>query len=138
MAERFVWAGNMRFVGTAEEFNRLAGVLAEMPVQFEIPEWIGRKPHLAGCNPIGLDDLIGQPIITKLIEGMPRLQIKYIKDIAGGIRDPHLHLKGEVVMLDRERFRVFVGEAAKTLAMRRADMVQDYIGVMDPIGRLGQ
>ena len=36
-------------------------------------------------RPQRLDDLIGQPMITKLIEGMPRMQLKYIKDIAGGI-----------------------------------------------------
>jgi hypothetical protein len=55
------------------------------------------------------------PELAKLLsQGMPRL--KMIDDIRGGIRNAHLHIGDEVVLIDRERFKEIVGHAAKELA----------------------
>jgi hypothetical protein len=52
----------------------------------------------------------------------------------GGIRTPHMHLQDDVVLLDKERFKTFVGEIARELAMR--NVTEDHVGVMNRIGRL--
>ena len=57
--------------------------------------------------------LVNQRVQSKLIEGMPRVKIDGIN---GGMRNPHLHLKDEVVLLDNARFKEFVGHIAKQLS----------------------
>jgi hypothetical protein len=136
MQDKFVWKATIKFGGSAEEFNHLAEALENLPVEIEISEWVDIPHHLAGCQPLPLDVLLSEARIKKLTEGLPRMQIKFITDIAGGIRTPHLHLRDEVVLLDRAKFKTFVGQIAQELAERRAETVKDYIDVMDPVGRL--
>lgn len=136
MQDKFVWKAGIKFRGSAEEFNQLAEVLKDLPVEIEIPEWDDIPQHLAGCQPLPLDVLLGAAKVKKLTEGLPRMQLKFITDIEGGIRTPHLHLADEVVLLDHARFKTYVGQIAQELAERRAETVKDYIYVMDPVGRL--
>jgi hypothetical protein len=60
----------------------------------------------------------------------------WIKDIAGGIRDPHVHLENEIVLLDRDRFKLMVSEVASMLATERVDHMDDFVSVMAPIQEL--
>ena len=65
--------------------------------------------------------MLNDRILDKITEGMPRINAKIIQGIAGGIRDPHLHLDDDVVLLDRIRFKEVAGQVAQELAERLAD-----------------
>ena len=136
MEEKFAWKAEIRFEGTAEMFTKVAQTLERLPVEIEIPEWKFRPPHLAGCLPLPLLRLIPEDRLNKLVEGMPVINIKYVKGIDGGMRTPHVHLGDDIVLLDRARFAQYVGEVAGSLASMRAEAVEDYVDVMNPVGHL--
>jgi hypothetical protein len=127
MAEPITWKAEVTFTGTADEFNRLSKALAGHPVEVEIVEWAKIKPHLAGCNRVDIREVLDAAWLEKIVAGQPSAKLAYIRDIRGGIRTPHLHLGDEVVLLDRERFRMFVNEVATTLAATRVDKVDDFV-----------
>lgn len=136
MNERFVWKAEIRFNGTAEEFNQLAAAIEKLPVEVSIPEWAHRPHHFAGCMPVPIDILLGREWMGKLIKDMPHVKVRHIKDIYGGIRTAHVHLGDEVVFLDRARFKTLVTDVARELGARRVETVEDYIEVMDAVDRL--
>ena len=57
--------------------------------------------------------------------------------MAAFIRPTYI-LADEVVLLDRKRFKTFVGELARELAVKQVDSAKDYIGVMSSVGRLAK
>lgn len=63
---------------------------------------------------IAVTGLLSTELLGKIAEGMPRVKIN--KGIHGGIRNPHLHVANEVVLLDRARFKQLVGQVAEQLA----------------------
>ena len=137
MGKTFVWKAELKFEGTVEEFNQMAASLEKLPVAISIPEWENRLDHVDGCFPIAVNVLLGDIVIKELAADMPRVMIKYVDDIRGGIRTPHLHLvNDEIVLLNRAKFKAFVGKVAHVLAERRAETVRDYVTVLDPINRL--
>ncbi len=136
MNETFTWRAEIIFHGSAKDFNKMTKTLEDLPVEIEIPEWVDRVAHLAGCMPMTVTKLIPEEMLRELIEGMPELQLIYLRDIPGGIRTAHIHVEDKVVLLDTERFSVFAGEVAQRLATLRASQIDDYIKVMDPINRL--
>ena len=104
----------------------------------QIPEWEGGlRHHLAGCQRLPLEDSIGRARIAEYAKDAPKVDVKFIQDIKGGIRTGHIHLGDQVVLLDRERFKRYVGDVASTLAQRRVGR-EDYIGVMQAVGDLLQ
>ena len=136
MEDVFEWKAEIKFKGTAADFANLTKSIAELPVEIHIPEWARRPRHLAGCMPVPVDVLLAEETLKKITEGMPRVKIKYIKDIYGGIRTPHLHFKDDVVLLDRARFKTVVSQIAHELAARRVERIEDYVGVMSKVGPL--
>lgn len=136
MKDKFEWKAEIKFDGTADEFNDVLAALDELPFEVEIPEWEGLPHHFAGCMPIPIDVLIGVDNLEKLVADLPRIRIKYIRDIYGGMRTAHVHVGDEVVLLDRARFRTLVADVAHELGERRAEMIEDYVGVMGPVGGL--
>ena len=137
MTEKFTWKGEIVFKGTVEEFNKLAELLEPQPVKVGIAEWAKIKgPHLAGCNRVAVDRLLDRTRLEKIIANQPRIKPKFIKDICGGIRSPHMHLADEVVLLNRNRFKTLVGEIASVLAITRVDRLNDYIDVMGTVNML--
>lgn len=78
------------------------------------------------------DDLLEQ----YLKKGMVVDKIMLIKEIPGGIRTPHFHVRDQLVLLDRSQFVKFVADMAQELGKRRAEQIGDYIEVMDAVGRL--
>ena len=57
---------------------------------------------------------LGEDVIKNIAEGMPR--VKLAEGITCGMRNPHLHLEDEIVLLDQTRFKEFVGGLVKMLA----------------------
>lgn len=137
MDTNLTWKAQIIFRGDAKEFAQLANALERFPVEVAIPEWKFRPHHLAGCMPYPIDRLLGGDVIDKIIEGMPRMQIKFVKDIPGGIRPAHLHIGDEIVLLNQERFRTFASTVAAELATMLVDMEgNDYVDVMVPVNSL--
>jgi hypothetical protein len=136
----FTWHGTIEFSGTAEEFNHLSEVLARHQVAVTIPglEKLRSTRELGGA-PSAINELLPEPFMQELIAGQPHLSIKLNRDIRGGIRTAHLHLAADVVLLDRERFKAYIGTLAAALAERRVDLGGDYIdiiGGVNPIATL--
>ncbi len=134
--EKGTWKAEIVFKGTAQEFNRMARSLEEFPILIYIPEWLLRPWHLAGCYPLGPPFLLGERRFAEFTEGMPRIKIDFIRPIPGGIRTPHIHVDGDVVLVDRDRFKKYVGEVAQKLAEMRVEKMEDYVEVMRAVGQL--
>ncbi len=136
MTEALKWKAEIKFEGTADDFNKMVTQLDRLPVEISIPEW-GRRPvHFDGCMPLPIGRLIGMERLEKLVTDLPRIQIKFIRDIRGGLRMAHVHLSDEIVLLDQTRFKALVAGVAHDLGEMRAETIEDYIEVMDAVGRL--
>ncbi len=130
MNEKITFRTEIEFKGTLEEFVKVATTLVELPIRIRV-EW--PPGHTAGCWPIGPEELLPRKILDKIIEDMPR--IKIIRGIRGGIRDPHLHIGDEIVLIDRKRFKEVVGQVAMELAGRLAERA-DYTETVGAIRNL--
>ena len=136
MTDVLRWKAEIQFEGTADEFNKMVAHLDKLTVGIAITEWETRGHHLPGCTPMPIDVLIGRERLGELVENLPRFDIKFIRDIYGGIRTAHVHIGDEVVLLDRARFKTLVSDVAHELGGRRAESIDDYIEAMDPVSRL--
>jgi hypothetical protein len=118
MNKTITFKTEIEFRGSAEEFGKVAAALVELPIRIRV-EW--PPGHLAGCWPVLINEVINDSILDKITEGMPRISAKINQGIPGGIRDPHLHLRDEVVLLDKNRFKQLAGQVAQELTERLAD-----------------
>jgi len=130
MNEKIIFRTEIEFKGSIEEFEKVAATLVELPIRIRV-EW--PPGHTAGCWPIAPEELLSRKILDKIIEGMPR--IKIIRGIDGGIRNPHLHIGDEVVLINRERFKELAGQVAMELAERLAERA-DYVETVGAIRNL--
>jgi hypothetical protein len=135
MDEKLVWKGEIEFVGTAEEYNRLSGIIGRGNVSVAGGDW-WNKHHWPGLWPEPLAELIGMDRINELVADSPQIRLEYIKGIRGGIRNPHLHVGDQVVLVGREQFRQALCEAAAALAAKRVDAGLDYEATMAPVANL--
>jgi hypothetical protein len=71
-------------------------------------------------------------VLAKATEGMPMISADIIQDIPGGIRDAHLHVGGDVVLLDRAGFKEVITAATTTLADKFVE-VADYVQTIDAV-----
>jgi hypothetical protein len=138
MGDTLKWKAEVQFTGTVEQFNQFAEMLEKARVEVTIPEWHGIPHHLAGCFPFPIDNILTREQLKKIIDKQVTAQIKYIRDIRGGIRTPHLHLDEQIVMLDRERFKDMVKNVAERLAVMRVERLDDYLDVMKVVNDIGR
>lgn len=78
-------------------------------------------PERVGIMPMPAKAL-SSSLMDKITEGMPRFKLN--KDIYGGIRNAHLHLGDEIILLNKRAFKDVVGEVAKEIAR---DLVEELI-----------
>lgn len=136
MTEIFNWKGEITFNGTTKEFAKLAEALNDRnEVEVNVPILWPPRPF-PGYPPWPWWRRIPKETLNKIIKGSTKFQVKWIKDFPGGIRDPHLHLADEIVLLDRKRFKLMVAEVASMLAAERVDHMDDFVSVMAPIQEL--
>lgn len=131
--EKITFKTQIEFKGPIAEFEKVADALIKLPISIRI-EW--PPGHLAGCWPIPPERILGRKVLNKVIEGMPR--IKIIQPFPGGIRNAHLHIKDEIVLLDRARFREVVGQIAMELAGKlaeRAEYTETVGAIRDLVSR---
>lgn len=145
--KRIQFQATIEFEGSIEEYRRLMGDLESMAdYGLKIGTWptpehptetmkIGTYKLPEGPYPgifpfarlFTIEYLMGQTV------DMPRLTL--IKDIWGGIRNPHLHLGDEIVLLDRDTFKDIVQETAARLTEGLAENAE-YNEVADAITHL--
>ena len=118
MDDKIIFRTEIEFAGPIAEFEKVAAALAELPVRVRA-EW--PPGHTAGCWPIPPEKLLSKKVLERVTEGMPRI---VIRPIPGGIRDPHLHIGDEAVLVDRLRFKEVVGQVAMELAGRLAQRAE--------------
>lgn len=138
MSDKLTWKAEIKFRGTVKEFNQFAEMLEKAPVEVNIPEWIKIPQHLAGCFPFPVESILTRDQIKKITADMQVVQLKYVRDIRGGIRSPHLHIEDQIVLLDRDRFKIMVKNVAEQLAEMRVDRMDDYIDVMKVVNEIGR
>lgn len=130
MDARFTWKAEIQFRGTPDDFNELSAALSKLNISIlPFVEW--PKPPWPGLLPMPIAELLDRGRLEELAgRAALRANIQFLRDIRGGIREPHLHLQDEVAFLDHEAFKAFVGEMARALGERRVDLIDDYPGVM--------
>lgn len=107
-------------IGTWPTPERPAGGMTIKTVPLPLIDTVPLPEGPPGIWPVA--KLLGPKLSQELSKGMPRL--KMIKGIEGGIRNPHLHIGDEVVLLDRERFKDVVRRAAQELTDALAESVE--------------
>lgn len=134
---KFTWRGAIEFSGTAEEFDALSEVLRRHGIGVTIPEMDQRRSIRGlGGAPSAINKVLSEPLLQDLIAGQTHLSPKFNQDLPGGIRTPHLHIAADVVLLDSERFKAYVGALATALTQRRIDLDDDYIGILRDLGSI--
>lgn len=79
--------------------------------------------------------LLPRTVLDRMTEGRPRF--KLIEDINGGIRNCHIHIGDEVVLLNPEDFRELVVNAAKEVSGKLADEM-GFTPTVRALERLGR
>ncbi len=136
MSETVKWKGEIEFAGNVDQFRELAKLLEQLEVKVRIPEWIGRRKHLAGCNPLPITEFLKPDIVKRLTDGAPAFNVNFVKPIPGGIRVPHIHVGPDVMLLGPKQFAEYAGELARAVAQKRVHAIADYPEAMMPIGAL--
>lgn len=128
--KKITFRTEIEFKGSIEEFEKVAAALVKLPISIRV-EW--PPEHRAGCWPIAPERILTKEMLNKVIEDMPRLKI--IRPFPGGIRHPHLHVKNEVILIDKARFKEVVGQIAMELAGKVAERAE-YTEVVGAIRNL--
>lgn len=119
----------IEFKGSIAEFQQLSTDLVKLPVRLRA-EW--PPTHTAGCWPVAPERIIDGGLLEKITSDQPR--VKILKDIYGGIRNPHFHIKDEIVLLARDRFQELVKNVAGELAVQiaaKADYAETLGAIQD-------
>ena len=135
MSPEFKWRAVIEFNGTEEQFNQLSESLANAPVHVEIPEWIRPRPSPGGW-PVYIESILNRKAVESITKGQQRIQVKFVEGIDGGIRNAHLHMEDQVILLDRAQFKELVASVAAKLAAQQVDLVGDHVEVVAAIDRL--
>lgn len=130
MEREITFRTEIEFKGSLKQFEEVAATLVKLPIRIRV-EW--EPGHTAGCWPMPIENIFGKQYLSKITEGIEPLKI--IKDIRGGIRDPHLHIKDQIVLIDRNKFKEVVGKAAMEIAGRIAE-ISEYPEAIGTIRRL--
>jgi len=77
---------------------------------------------------------------TEVEEGAAAMDIKYILDIRGGRRVPHLHYRGNLYLLNQDAWRDFSGrivtEFSERLAASQSVPFESFMDLTDTMDRL--
>jgi hypothetical protein len=141
MSDAFEWKVEIAFKGTVTDFAKVNEVIQGQVkaglLEIHYPDWYKPRPF-PGIPPIDIRKLLGEDMIKEITADAQRISRASIRDIYGGIRDPHLHLGDEVVLLNKEKFRVFAMQVASQLAAHQVDMKEDFTAVMQGMNALAE
>ena len=131
MDEKITFRTEIEFYGSPDDLSGVIAKLKKLPLKIDYDKWPRPRP-IPGGWPFPLLKVLSPEILSKITKGQPAFPQLILDDIWGGIRDPHLHFKDQVVLLDREAFAKVVGSAADKIVSGIA-IEQSY---SDTIGTL--
>jgi len=130
MEEEITFEWLARFTGSAEQFEGLvtginklreSGVMIDtVPLPEKHLTVIKPWPYPGGWP---IESVLSKRFLEKITDGMVRIKLDGIE---GGMRNAHLHIGNEAVLLDKARFKQAVGQAAKVLGERLAETANYY------------
>lgn len=121
MPDQIKFDGTIRFKGSLEKFKRAAARLAEADFEIRASEFEPIPRPEPGGFPLPIHRILSRSVLNDIVKGMPRVKLDGIR---GGMRNPHLHVGKEAVILNRARFKRFVREVAAGLGERFAGTAQ--------------
>ena len=127
MGGPIVFETTLKLKGELPEIEELTHRIGDMVTEMEAVDFIYPRPFPGGW-PILIQEILDRKKLASLVDGMPRLKV--IEGIKGGMRNPHLHLEDQIVLLDRGRFKDVVGHVAMALATQFAEEAE-YIDVVE-------
>jgi hypothetical protein len=124
MDRKITFRTEIEFKGSVGEFQKVAATLVKLPIRLRA-EW--PPEHTCGCWPGGPPQVPDGPLEPDIVIG----------PIAGGIRDPHLHMEGGIALLDRKQFKEVITKAATDLAGKLAETA-DHVEAVGAIRNLAR
>jgi hypothetical protein len=119
MADKITFRAEIEFQGTAEELEKVISGVNKLAVRLVVDKFPLPFPYPGGW-PIPLFRVLPKDLVNKLAKDRVSFPSIILNGINGGIRDPHLHIKDQVTMLDREEFGQVVGMAAESIGQELA------------------
>jgi hypothetical protein len=114
MKQKIRFEAIVTFDGSFEQFEKLTELMSSMSESVHVI-----PGNLVSDDPEGVwtydpESVLTVERIAQMSIGMPRLNGG--KAIGGGVKEPHLHMKDEIVLLSPDRFREYVKQVASTMA----------------------
>jgi len=131
MPEDFEWKVEIVYKGNPAEFANVRNALQSLQkvgLMINYPDWGILHGPFPGIPPIDLQKSLSPEVIKSLTA--KAITHASLRDIYGGIRDPHFHLGSDVFLLDRASFRELATNVASGLVARRIDANEDFTTVM--------
>lgn len=131
MSEKITFRAEIEFNGSADELAKVVEGIRSMPVKVSVGKFPLPFPYPGGW-PFPIFRALSTDMISKYTKGRPAFPENILGGINGGIRDPHLHFKDQVSLLDQESFAKVVGNVAEHIVQEIAveGGYQDTIGVL--------
>jgi hypothetical protein len=134
--ENIVFDSVIRFEGPPEAFEQFVPKLQEATAKIgarleRASDWIF-DGSTEGIWPVPVVEILEPGILKDIIHDLPEI----IRDIHGGIRNPHLHVDGKIVLLPRDRFQKVVAAAAAGLMSRFVEETGDYVQAVEAMRAL--
>ncbi|MGC9781266.1 MAG: hypothetical protein HZR80_18640 [Candidatus Heimdallarchaeota archaeon] len=130
MVKEIIFRTEIEFKGSDKEFIEFSRQLVALDKTAIRIEW--PPNHLAGCNMFANFKYYDKQFIEKLIKDLDPIKLK---DIYGGIRNPHIHLEDfNVVFLKPESFKQVLDYAVTKLTKEFTDF--DHVKVMGAMNKL--
>ncbi len=139
MSEKLTFRAEFEFQGTADELGKVIAGLNKLPGRLVVGKIPLPFPYPGGW-PIPPMRFLSKEMLAGISKERPAFARQLLSGINGGIRDPHLHLEDQVVILDREMFSQVVGKAAASIAQEVAvgASYQGMIGALRELNEMTQ
>ncbi len=127
------WKGTVEFEGTPADFEKFSVVLAQEGVRVSVDTEsifaeLTKRGYVAPVRWETID------VMNQLNESNSlRMTSAAIRDIAGGIRTPHLHVGDDIVLVDRNQFKSLLGQVARDVFEQRVTSKQDFNEIIAPL-----
>lgn len=119
MSEKITFKAEIEFQGSADELAKVVESISALPIKISVGKFPLPFPY-AGGWPFPIFRAVSTEMISKYTKGRPMFSEKILGGINGGIRDPHLHFKDNVSILNRASFAKIVGNVAEHIVQEVA------------------